>query len=79
VGAGGKTLRGQQRFQVFEEVFLIFFDRQQIVSAAFINDLLHRFHLGVGGIGQHDFIHQVQLGQLLAPRWDFITALFDQR
>jgi hypothetical protein len=58
---------------------LILFDRQQILATLFIEDLLRMLHLGVGGISQHDFIHQVQLGQLLAPRWDFITALFDQR
>jgi hypothetical protein len=41
---------------------LILFDRQQILASLFIEDLLRMLHLGVGGIGQHDFIHQVQLG-----------------
>jgi len=58
---------------------LILFDRQQILATLFIEDLPPMLHLGMGGIGQHDFIYQVQLGQLLAPRWDFIAACFDQR
>ena len=77
VGRGGKTLFGEQRGQRGEEFLLISFDRQQVIAALLVEDLPRVRHLGVGGIGQHDFADQVQLGQLLPARRDFIAAFLD--
>ena len=79
VGRGGKGLLGQQRRESFNQFLLVAFDGQQVIAAAFKEDLLHGLDLGVRGVGQHNFIHHVQLGQLLARRRDFVAAGFDDR
>ena len=77
VGGGGKTLFGKQRRESFKEARLVLFDRQQVIAALLIKNLLGRRHLRMRGIGQHDFIDDVQLGQLRARGRDFIAAFLD--
>ena len=80
VGRGGKTLFGAEpRGERFKENLLILFDRQQVLAALFVENLLYRLHLGVGRIGQHEFTDHVQLGQQLARGRDFIAAFLDHR
>ena len=79
VGGGGKTLFGAQRRERFKETLLVLFDRQQVIAALLIKNLLYRRHLSMGRIGQHEFTHDIQLGQLLARGWDFIAAFLDFR
>jgi hypothetical protein len=68
---------GEHRFKRFEKALLVLFDRQHVLPALFIKDLPGRLHLSVRRIGQHDFTDDVQFGQLLARRWDFIAAFLD--
>ena len=77
VGGGGKTLFGEQRRESFKEALLVLFDRQQVIAALLVKNLLGRLHLRMRRIGQHDFIDHVQLGQLLARGRDFIAACLD--
>src|ERR1017187_1057352 len=77
VGGGGKTLFGKQRRESFKEARLVLFDRQQVIAALLIKNLLGRRHLRMRGIGQHDFIDDVQLGQLRARGRDFVAAFLD--
>ena len=77
VGRGGKTLFGEQRLKRFKKALLVLFDRQQVFAALLIKNLLCRLHLGMRRIGEHSFIDDVQLGQLLAPGRDFIAAFLD--
>ena len=56
---------------------MVLFDRQQVIAALRIKNLLYRRHLRMRRIGQHDFIDDVQLGQLLARGGDFIAAFLD--
>ena len=77
VGGGGKTLFGAQRRERFKETLLVLFDRQQVIAALLIKNLLYRRYLRMRRIGQHDFIDHVQLGQLLARGGDFIAACLD--
>ena len=56
---------------------MVLFDRQQILPALLIKNLSCGLHLSVRRIGQHDFIDDVQLGQLLGRGWDFIAAFLD--
>ena len=77
VGRGGKTLFGQQRGESFKEGLLIFLNRQQVIGALLIENLLHGLHLRVGGMGQHDLAHHVQLGQLRARGRDLMAAFLD--
>src|ERR1017187_5497086 len=77
VGGGGKTLFGEQRRERFKEALLILFDRQQVIAALLVKNLLGRLHLRMRRIRQHDFTHDVQIGQLLACGRDFIAAFLD--
>ena len=79
VGRGGKRLVGTERFQRGKEVLLVLFDRQEVLAALVVEDLFGVRHLGVGGVGHDDLVHQVQLGQLLAARGDFVAARPHQR
>ena len=79
VGRGGKTLLGEQRVESFKKGLLIFLNRQQEIAALVVKGLAHGLHLGMGGIGQHDFIHHVEFGQLLARGRDFIAAFLNHR
>ena len=79
MGGGGKTLLGEQRFQRFKELLLVLLYGHQVIAALLIEDLACMRHLGMSRIAEHDLAHQVQLGQLLAPGRDFITALGHQR
>ena len=79
VGRGGKTLFGQQRFEGLEERFLVLFDRQHIVAALLVEDLLYRLHLGVCGIGQHGFPYDLHFGQLFARGGNLVAFVGDQR
>ena len=79
VGGGGKTLFGEQRRERFKETLLVLFDRQQVIATVLIKNLLYRRHRSMGRIGQHEFTHDIQLGQLLARGWDFIAAFLDFR
>ena len=56
---------------------MVLFDRQQVLPALLIKNLSRRLHLRVRRIGEHDFIDNVQLGQLLARGRDFIAACLD--
>jgi hypothetical protein len=58
---------------------LVLFDRQEVLASLVIEDLFGLRHLGVGRVGQHDLVHQIQLGQLLAARGDFVAARRHQR
>ena len=79
MGGGGKTLFGEQCRERFKETFLVLFDRQQVIATLLIKNLLYRRHLSMGRIGQHEFTHDIQFGQLLARGWDFIAAFLDFR
>jgi hypothetical protein len=52
---------------------LVGLDRQQIVPALLVEDLLGRFHLGVQGVAQHGLAHQILLAQELARGGDFVA------
>ena len=78
VGRGGKLPFGEQRFKGVENFLLVLFNRQQVITSLLVEDLLHMLHLGVSGVGQHDFVHQFELGQLLATRRDFVAAFLDR-
>ena len=62
VGRGGKGLLGQQRRESFNQFLLVAFDGQQVIAAAFKENLLHGLDLGMRGVGQHNLIHHFQLG-----------------
>jgi hypothetical protein len=79
VGRGGKTLVGEERFQRGKEVLLVLFDRQEVVTSLVVENLFGLRHLGVGRIGQHDLVHQIQLRQLLPARGDFVAVGRHQR
>ena len=79
VGGGGKTLFGEQRGESFKKALLVLLDRQQVIAALLVKNLLYRFHLSMGRIGQHDLIDDVQLGQLRARGRDLIAAFLDHR
>ena len=49
----------------------------ELLPALRIKNLLRRLHLRMRRIGQHDFIDDVHLGQLLARGRDFIAAFLD--
>ena len=57
VGGGGKTLWGEQRFEGFKEVFLVLFDRHEVIAALLVEDLARMGHLRMGRIAQHDLAH----------------------
>ena len=79
VGRGGKTLVGEERFQRGKEVLLVLFNRQEILPSLVVEDLFGLRDLGVGRVGQHDLVHQIQLRQLLAAGGNFVAALRHQR
>jgi hypothetical protein len=51
---------GEQRLHRLEKALLVPFDRQQVLPALFIKNLLRGLHLSMRRIGQHDFIDDVQ-------------------
>lgn len=53
---------------------MVLFDRQEVVAPLVVENLLGLRHLGVGRIGQHDLVHQIQLRQLLPARGDFVAV-----
>src|SRR5450756_1402745 len=61
VGGGGKTLFGEQRRERVKEALLVLFDRQQVIAALLIKNLLYRRHLSMRRIGQHDLTDDIQL------------------
>jgi len=52
---------------------LVTLDRQQVISALVVKDLLRRFMLSVQGIGQHDLARQIQLEQQLASGGNLVA------
>ena len=81
VGRGGKTLFGEQFFEVLVKGRLIAFDRHEIITPAPKENLLGGLVIGVEGIGQDDLVHQVLLvqnrprgGNLIGFRWGYHTA-----
>ena len=70
-------LFGEPRLQRFEKTLLVLFDRPQVLPALRLKNLLRRLHLRMRRIGQHDFIDEVHLGQLLARGRDFMAAFLD--
>ena len=61
VGRGGKTLFGEQFFEVLVKGRLVAFDRHEVITPALKENLPGGFLIGVEGIGQDDFVHQVLL------------------
>lgn len=59
VGGGGKTLFGEQFFEGFVKSRLIAFDGHEVISPTFKEDLLRGLMVGVEGVGQDDFAHQI--------------------
>ena len=53
MGRGGKGLLGKQAFERLLYSQLIAFDREQIVTALFVEDLSGGFLLRVNGVSQH--------------------------
>ncbi len=54
------------------ERFLVGLDREQIVAALLIEDLLRRFGLRVQGIADHGFAEQILRSKQLTRRGDLI-------
>jgi hypothetical protein len=54
---------GKQRFEGLAKGRLIAFDRHEVISSAFKENLLRGLMVGVERIGQDDFVHQVLLVQ----------------
>ena len=59
VGRGGKTLFGEQRFEGLVKGRLIAFDRHEVISPAFKENLLRGLMVGVERVAQDDFVPQV--------------------
>ncbi len=78
VGRGGKFPWRQQRRQGLNQFFLVFFDRQHVVSPAFEEDLLRGLDLRMERVGQGRLLGQWQLAQKCSGSGDLVAALFDR-
>ena len=73
MGRGGKGLFDEQLFQCLLDGRLVALDRQEVVCALLVEDLLRGFILGVQGIGQHDLSQEILLQQQLASGRNFVA------
>lgn len=63
VGRGGKTLFGEQSFEIFVEGRLVAFDRHQIISPTLEKYFLRGLVMGVQRVSQDNFANQILFGQ----------------
>ena len=75
MGRGGKFPWRQECRQGLHQLFLVGFDGQRVIAAAFEEDLLRGFQLGVERVGQRRFVLHGHLGQELARGGNFVAAL----
>lgn len=73
VGRGGKTLFGEQLFESLVKGRLIALDGHEVISPAFKEDLLRGLLVGVKGVSEDDFVHQVLLVQNQPRGGDLIS------
>ena len=55
------------------EGLLVALDGHDVITSLLKEDLLARFHLGVGGVAQDDLARQVQAAQQLPRSRDFVA------
>ena len=72
---------GEQLFERLVKGRLIAFDRHEVITPALKENLLGGLVIGVEGIGQNDFVHQVLLvqnqprgGDLIGFGWGYHAA-----
>ena len=72
---------GKQSFEVLVKGRLIAFDRHEVITPTLKENLLGGLVIGVKGIAQHDFVHQILLvqnrsrgGNLIGFGWGDHTA-----